>query len=55
MVVNNPATFAGGLQSSLTDPSLGGNASGVVPHSLTFHWDCCPSGTRQTILDGHEP
>jgi hypothetical protein len=34
---------------------LGGNTSPVVPHSLTFHWDCCPCATNPTILDGHEP
>lgn len=54
MIVNNPNTFAGGLWSSLTDPSLGGDVSAGVNHSLTTHWACCP-GTNKTIIDGHDP
>lgn len=55
MVANNPATFAGGLRSSLTDPNLRGNISRDVPHSLTFHWVCCPCQSSPTVVDQHTP
>ena len=55
MVANNPATFAGGLQSSLTDPALGGNISRPVDHRLVFHWNCCPCSTSPTVVDDHAP
>ncbi len=53
MVVNNPATFAGGLQSSLADPALQGNASREVVRTLDFHWTCCPCSSSPTVLDGY--
>lgn len=51
----NGATFAGTLQSSLVNPGLGAPVSPAVPHSLTFHWNCCPIAVRRTVLDGHQP
>jgi outer membrane protein OmpA-like peptidoglycan-associated protein len=55
MVANNPNTFAGTLQSSLTDPALGGNISAPVPHNLTFNWTCCPCAANPTIVESHTP
>jgi len=55
MIANNPATFAGGLQSSLNDPALVGNLSNAVEHRLLFRWTCCPCTTRPTIIDAHTP
>jgi hypothetical protein len=54
MVANNAATFAGGLQSSLTNPAVGGTPSAVVPHALSFSWNCCPNPSP-TLLLGHTP
>jgi outer membrane protein OmpA-like peptidoglycan-associated protein len=55
MVTPNPATFAGGLQSSVTDPALGGNVSRPVAHELSFHWTCCPCSSSPTVVDSHTP
>ena len=55
MVANNPSTFAGTLQSSLTDPATGGNTSPVVPHRLTFRWNCCPCSSKPTVVEAHTP
>ena len=55
MAANNPSTFAGILQSSLTDPLVGGNISPAVSHNLTFHWNCCPCATNLTVVDSHTP
>jgi hypothetical protein len=55
MVANNGATFAGILQSSLTDPALGGNESNPVAHNLVFHWTCCPCSSSPTVVDAHTP
>jgi len=55
MIANNPATFAGTLQSSLTDPALGGTQSRAVEHRLLFRWTCCPCSSRRTIVDAHTP
>lgn len=55
MVTPNAATFAGGLQSSLTDPALGGNVSRPVPHRLRFHWTCCPCSSSPTVVDDQVP
>jgi peptidoglycan hydrolase-like protein with peptidoglycan-binding domain len=41
MIANNPATAAGGLQSSLADPNVGGDVSPTMNHVLIFHWNCC--------------
>ena len=51
MIVSNPATFAGGLRSSTTDPNLGGNISRPFTHNLTFSWDCCPCQSSQTVVE----
>jgi len=40
MKANNPATQAGALRSSTTDPALAGG-TGSIPHDLTASWDCC--------------
>ena len=55
MIVNNPATFAGGLWSSITDPGLAGEQSDPLPHSLGTHWDCCTSPGSNTVIDDHTP
>ena len=55
MKINNPATFAGGLQSSLTDPALAGEKSGAVAHSLVFHWDSTKVSNSPTVTDAHTP
>lgn len=55
MVANNPATFAGILQSSLSDPSLGGAISAPFDHRLAFHWVCCPCSSSLTVVDDHVP
>jgi outer membrane protein OmpA-like peptidoglycan-associated protein len=51
MVINNGATFSGCLQSSVTDPALGGSASRAVDRQLTFHWNCCPCSSSPTVVD----
>ncbi|MBV9789017.1 MAG: hypothetical protein JOZ51_12620 [Chloroflexi bacterium] len=40
MKARNPATQAGDLRSSTTDPALTGG-TGSIPHDLTASWDCC--------------
>ena len=55
MIANNPATFAGILQSSLTDPALPPPQSGPVAHSLAFHWDSVTTPNSPTVLDAHTP
>lgn len=55
MVANNPATFAGILQSSLTDPALTTPSSGPVAHSLAFHWDSTKTPNSPTVLDANTP
>jgi outer membrane protein OmpA-like peptidoglycan-associated protein len=55
MIRNNPATFAGGLRSSLSDPNLGGNISRDFPHRLRFHWVCCPCQSSPTVIDEQVP
>jgi hypothetical protein len=51
MIVNNPATFSGSLQSSVTDPALTVAASRPVNRSLRLHWTCCPCSSSPTIVD----
>jgi outer membrane protein OmpA-like peptidoglycan-associated protein len=55
MVRNNPATAAGGLRSSVTDPAIGGNISRPFIHTLSFQWTCCPCQSSPTIVDEHTP
>ncbi len=55
MVANNAATFAGILQSSLTDPALGGAVSNTFDHRLAFHWTCCPCSSSPTVIDDRAP
>jgi outer membrane protein OmpA-like peptidoglycan-associated protein len=51
MIVNNPATFSGPLQSSVTDPALITRASRPVDRALAFHWTCCPCSSSPTAVD----
>jgi outer membrane protein OmpA-like peptidoglycan-associated protein len=57
MVASNPATAAGTLRSSLTDPqpALGTLVSRPVARNLTVHWDCCPCQSSPTVIDSHTP
>ena len=60
MTANNPATKAGILQSSTSDPNVGGDTSAAVVHTLDFHWTCCVPFfgfcfPNPTVVDGHTP
>jgi peptidoglycan hydrolase-like protein with peptidoglycan-binding domain len=44
MTAGNAATKAGGLQSSVADPNVGGNPSPPILHLLFFSWNCCNAG-----------
>jgi hypothetical protein len=55
MIANNPATFAGILQSSRSDPALAEPASNAIDHRLAFHWVCCPCSSSPTVIDAHAP
>lgn len=51
--VNNPATQAGILPSTTSDPNLSGGSANV-DHDLTVEWDCT-SGTSKTKIVSHTP
>jgi hypothetical protein len=51
----NPNTLANNLQSSVTDPHVGGNISRPVVHNLTWHWNCCPCQSAPSVVDTHTP
>ena len=54
MVRNNPQTWAHALQSSLTNPNLGGASSNSVDHILKVKWDCTEKNQKTEILE-HKP
>jgi len=51
---NNPATFAGSLSSTTTDPKLSG---GTAPfsHTLSVKWNCCPNTKNKSTIVSHNP
>jgi len=49
MKANNPATQAGALRSSTTDPALKGG-TGAISHDLTASWKCCPPSEKKTTF-----
>jgi Domain of unknown function (DUF4157) len=64
-IASNPATIAGALPSTATDPKLAGGTPALT-HSIAGTWDCCPRGifgsalpqwsrTRKTVITGHTP
>lgn len=56
MIPDNPATVAGPLRSSLTDPALGGTPSRSVPHELAISWNCCPCDrSSPTVVGAYTP
>ena len=52
-IVNNPATGAGFLASTTTDPNLT-KGTAAVRHVLKIHWNCCGK-PKKTSVDSHIP
>jgi hypothetical protein len=52
-VPNNPATFAGHLPSTTTNPALRGGTP-VLAHNINGTWNCCPAA-MPTVISGHTP
>jgi hypothetical protein len=59
-VANNPATIAGDLPSTSTDPHLAGGTAAQT-HNISGTWNCCPATppapapSNQTTISSHTP
>ena len=51
---NNPATGAGNMPSTTTNPNISGGVASATSHQLKIHWNCC-GGNKYTTVDSHVP